>query len=438
MTKDCLRPDLDRRRWLKRLGAASLLPLVGGVTPFAIGNRHAGQVVVVGGGFGGTTAAKYLKRANPAIEVILVTPEEVFHTGPFSNLHLGGLRSMDALAHGYDELQDRYGVRVIHATVESADTNAHRVRLSTGRELEYDRLILSPGIDMRWDALEGYTEEAAEKAPHAWRAGPQTELLRTQLLAMEDGGTFVMVVPSAPFRCPSAPYERASLVASYLTRYKPKSKILILDAKDGFSKQALFMEGWERLYGDRIEWVGRSAGGRVTRIDAERREVETELGSVQRAEVLNVIPPQKAGGIAERAGVTDASGWVPVKPETFESQRAEDVFVIGDAAAADPMPKSAFCANAQAKVVAAAVVASLASRPAPEAYWTSACYSLVGPEYGISEVGVYRVRDGAIAEVEGAGGLSPQGASEATRALEAEYATGWYNAICQDTWGTRA
>lgn len=437
MTEHTPRAGLNRRQLIQGLGAASLLPLVGGVTPFAIGSQHAGQVVVVGGGFGGATAAKYLKRANPAIEVILVEPAEIFHTCPFSNLHLGGLRSMDSLAHGYDELQDRYGVRLIQAEAEEVDAAAHTVRLSTGRDLEYDRLILSPGIDVRWNALEGYDEAAAEKAPHAWKAGTQTELLRSQLEAMEDGGTFVMVAPANPYRCPPGPYERASLIANYLKQFKPKSKVLILDAKDEFSKQALFLEGWKRLYGERIEWVGRSDDGHVTRVDADRLEVETELGTVHKADVLNVIPPQKAGWIAERAGVTDDSGWVPVKPETFESQLADDIYVIGDASVAAPMPKSGFCANAQAKVVAAAIAASLESRPAPEAYWTHTSYSLVGPEYGISLAGVYRVRDGVIAEVEGAGGLSPKGAPDATRALEAEYAVGWYNAICQDTWGTR-
>lgn len=430
--------SLNRRQLLQGLGAAALVPLLGGVVPFAIGNQHAGQVVVVGGGFGGATAAKYLKRANPAIEVILIEPAETFHTCPFSNLHLGGLRSLDSLAHGYDELRDRYGVRVIHAEAEDVDAAAHTVRLSTGRDLAYDRLILSPGIDIRWDALEGYEESAAEKAPHAWKAGPQTELLRSQLEAMVDGGTFILVAPANPFRCPSAPYERASLIANYLEQFKPKSKVLILDAKDDFSKQALFMEGWERLYGDRIEWVGRSDDGRVTRVDAERLEVETELGTVHKADVLNVIPPQKAGWIAERAGVTDAAGWVPVTPDTFEARQAKDIYVIGDASVADPMPKSGFSASAQAKVVAAAIAASLESRPAPDAYWIDVSYSLVGPEYAISKAGVYRVRDGAIVEVTEAGGLSPQDAPPTTRALEAEYAMGWYDAICQDTWGTQA
>lgn len=436
MTYDSQRSGFSRRQLLKGLGAVSLLPLAGGVSPFTLGGQHAGKVVVVGGGFGGATAAKYLKRANPAIEVTLIEPAETFYTCPFSNLHLGGLRSMQEISHGYDELRDRYGVRVIHAMAEDIDAEAHTVRLSTGDELAYDRLVLSPGIDIRWNALEGYDEAAAEKAPHAWKAGSQTEILRGQLEAMEDGGTFIMVAPANPFRCPPGPYERASLVANYLAQYKPKSKLLILDAKDNFSKQGLFMEGWEQLYGERIEWVGLSNDGRVTRVDADRLEVETEFGTIHKADVLNVIPPQKAGWIAERAGVTDESGWVPVKAETFESQLAQDIYVVGDASVAAPMPKSGFCANAQAKVVAAAIAASLESRPAPEAYWTNTCYSLVGPEYGISVAGVYRVQDGVIAEV--SGGVSPSAAPDATRALEAEYAVGWYNAICQDTWGTPA
>lgn len=436
MTHDSQRSGINRRQLLKGLGAVSLLPLAGGLSPFALGGQYAGKVIVVGGGFGGATAAKYLKRANPAIEVILIEPAETFYTCPFSNLHLGGLRSMQEISHGYDELRDRYGVQVIHAMAEDVNAEAHTVRLSTGDELAYDRLVLSPGIDIRWNALEGYDEAAAEKAPHAWKAGSQTEILRGQLEAMDDGGTFVMVAPANPFRCPPGPYERASLVANYLAQHKPKSKLLILDAKDNFSKQGLFMEGWERLYGDRIEWVGLSNDGRVTRVDADRLEVETEFGTLHKADVLNVIPPQKAGWIAERAGVTDESGWVPVKAETFESQLAQDIYVVGDASVAAPMPKSGFCANAQAKVVAAAIAASLESRPAPEAYWTNTCYSLVGPEYGISVAGVYRVQDGVIAEV--SGGVSPSAAPDATRALEAEYAVGWYNAICQDTWGTPA
>nr|WP_232230295.1 NAD(P)/FAD-dependent oxidoreductase [Halomonas sp. 1513] len=431
------RQGVSRRQVLKGLGAASSLPLIGGLAPaFASGSD--GRVVVIGGGFGGATAAKYLKRANPNLSVTLVEPAQTFYTCPFSNLFLGGLREMSKIAHGYDELRDRYGVEVIHTLAEDIDPDGHSVSLANGDTLHYDKLVLSPGIDIRWNALEGYDEAAAELVPHAWKAGPQTELLKRQIEGMDDGGTFVLVAPENPFRCPPGPYERASMVAHYLSQHKPSSKVLILDAKDNFSKQGLFTSGWQQLYGDSIEWVGLSGDGRVTRVDAENREVETEFGTVHRADVLNVVPPQKAGWIAERAGVTDDSGWVPVKPETFESQRVADIFVVGDATVAAPMPKSGFCANAQAKVAAAAIVAALRGDSAPEPYWSNTCYSLIGPEYGISVAGVYRVMDGAIAEVEGSGGLSPSDASPEIRQMEAEYAVGWYNAICQDTWGTEA
>lgn len=430
------RSGVSRRQVLKGIGAASSLPLLGGLAAPALASGSEGRVVVIGGGFGGATAAKYLKRANPNLAVTLVEPAEVFYTCPFSNLFLGGLREMNQIAHGYDELRDRYGVEVLHTRADDIDPTAHTVRLASGDILEYDKLVLSPGIDIRWDALEGYGEEAAELAPHAWKAGPQTELLKRQIEGMDDGGTFVLVAPANPFRCPPGPYERASMVAHYLSQHKPKSKVLILDAKDSFSKQGLFTAGWEQLYGDSIEWVGLSGDGRVTRVDAGNLEVETEFGTVHRADVLNVVPPQKAGWIAERAGVTDDSGWVPVKPETFESQQVEDIYVVGDASVAAPMPKSGFCANAQAKVAAAAIVASLRGDSAPDPYWLNTCYSLIGPEYGISVAGTYRVQDGAIAEV--SGGVSPSDASPEVREMEAEYAVGWYNAICQDTWGTHA
>nr|WP_240457591.1 NAD(P)/FAD-dependent oxidoreductase [Halomonas socia] len=432
------RLGVSRRQVLKGLGAASSLPLIGGFAAPAFATGSDGRVVVIGGGFGGATAAKYLKRANPNLSVTLVEPARTFYTCPFSNLFLGGLREMSKIAHGYDELRDRYGVEVVHTMAQDIDPDGHSVSLANGDTLHYDKLVLSPGIDIRWNALEGYDEAAAELAPHAWKAGPQTELLKRQIEDMDDGGTFVLVAPENPFRCPPGPYERASMVAHYLAQHKPSSKVLILDAKDNFSKQGLFTGGWEQLYGDSIEWVGLSGDGRVTRVDAENLEVETEFGTVHRADVLNVVPPQKAGWIAERAGVTDASGWVPVKPESFESQQVADIYVVGDASVAAPMPKSGFCANAQAKVAAAAIVAALRGDSTPEPYWSNTCYSLIGPEYGISVAGVYRIQDGVIAEVEGSGGLSPSDASAEIRQMEAEYAVGWYNAICQDTWGTEA
>jgi NADPH-dependent 2,4-dienoyl-CoA reductase/sulfur reductase-like enzyme len=422
-----------RRQILGGLGAATLVGTTGlGLPRLARGAQ--GAVVVVGGGFGGATAAKYIKRADPAIEVTLIEPAERFYTCPFSNLFLGGLRDFESIGHSYDELKTRYGVKVVHALAEDVDTAGRTVRLSTGDSVRYDKLLLSPGVDIRWGALEGYDEAAAELAPHAWKAGPQTHLLKAQLEAMADGGTFILVAPANPFRCPPGPYERVAMVANYLKSHKPRSKILLLDAKDQFSKQGLFQQGWQAVYGEMIEWVGAAADGKVVRVDAANLEVETEFGSRHQAAVLNVVPPQKAGFIAERAGVTNEAGWVPIKPLTFEAAQVEHVHVVGDATIAAPMPKSGFAANTQGKVAAAAIVAALQGREPAAPAWANTCYSMIAPDYGISVAGVYRVIDGEIKEV--AGGVSPMEVDAAFRKREAEYAIGWYEAICQDSWGT--
>ncbi|MCW5696376.1 MAG: FAD-dependent oxidoreductase [Bauldia sp.] len=423
---------INRRTALGLIGAASGAAILG--MP-SIARAATGRVVVVGGGFGGATAAKYLKLRSPDLAVTLIEPAARFYTCPFSNLYLGGLIDFEAIGHSYDSLA-ALGVEVVHAFASDVDTAGRTVTLAGGDSLSYDALVLSPGVDIRWGALEGYDEAAAELAPHAWKAGPQTQLLRSQLEAMPDGGTFVLVAPDNPFRCPPGPYERVSLIANYFKTEKPASKIIILDAKDSFSKQGLFTAGWQALYGDMIEWVSRTDDGRVVRVDAAARSVETEFGRTVTADVLNVVPPQQAGLIAQRAGVTNETGWVPVKPETFESQLVEGVYVVGDATVAAPMPKSGFAACTQGKVVAAAIIAALEGRAPPEAKWANTCYSLVGPDYGISVAGVYAVIDGAIAEVPGSGGVSPADADGAFRAREAQYAHGWYRAISNDIWGT--
>lgn len=401
----------------------------------AVARGRGGRVLIVGGGFGGATTARYLRRRDPDLDVTLIEPAERFHTCPFSNLYLAGLRDFKAISHDYNGLR-ALGVKVVHERAAEVDAAAHRLCLADGTEMNYDKLVLSPGVDMRWDALQGYDSAAAERVPHAWKAGAQTRQLRRQLTAMEDGGLFILTAPDNPYRCPPGPYERVSLIANYFKREKPRSKILLLDAKNGFSKQPLFMEGWKRLYGDMIEWVSQSDDGRVVRVDAARKEVETEFGTVHRADVLNVVPPQKAGLIAERAGVTDSSGWVPVKPESFESRRLPDVHVVGDATLAFPMPKSGFSASAQGKVVAAAISALLKGQDPPAPYWTNTCYSLLAPDYGISVAGVYSLRNDEIVEVDGSGGVSEVDAEDAVRRAEARYATGWYEAISQDIWGT--
>ncbi|VDC29220.1 NAD(P)/FAD-dependent oxidoreductase [Pseudogemmobacter humi] len=422
---------ITRRTALTGIGAGLTLALPGLVKA----QGAAAHVVVVGGGFGGATAARYLRRYNPGLRITLVEPATQFVTCPFSNLYLGGLRTWESITHGYDAIRSE-GIGVVHASAEDIDATARKVTLSDGAVLEYDRLVLSPGIDIRWGALEGYDEAAAELAPHAWKAGPQTQLLKAQLEAMADGGTFVMSITDGAFRCPPGPYERASMVAHYLKTNKPKSKILLLDSKETFSKQGLFRQGWEALYGDMIEWISADNDGKVARVDAGALTVESAFGVTHKADVLNVVPPQKAGWIADRAGVTNETGWVPVNGNTFESAQVGGIYVVGDATIAAPMPKSGFCANAQGKVAAAAITADLAGQEPPPASFVNTCYSLIGPDYGISVAGVYYFDGEKLAEREGSGGVSPLEADEAFRRAEATYGAGWYASISADTWGT--
>jgi NADPH-dependent 2,4-dienoyl-CoA reductase/sulfur reductase-like enzyme len=312
------------------------------------------------------------------------------------------------------------------------DPQSRLVSLSGGSVLGYDRLVLAPGIDIRWDALPGYDEAAAEPMPHAWKAGEQTVLLRRQLEAMADGGTVVISAPANPFRCPPGPYERASLVAHYLKTAKPRSKLLVLDAKDSFSKQRLFQQAWQQLYPGLLEWVSLSNGGKVTSVDPASRTLVTDFASYK-ADVANVIPPQRAGQIADLAGVSDATGWCPIDPITFGSRLQPNIHVIGDAAIAGAMPKSAFAANAQAKVCAVAVAALLSDEPPSPPKLVNTCYSLVAPGYGISIAGVYHPVDGQLVDVQGAGGVSPADASADFRALEASYAAAWFRTITAQT-----
>lgn len=426
----------SRRQWLKTVGKAGAAGAVLLALP-AYARQSAGRVVVIGGGFGGATAAKYIKRRNPAIDVTLVEPLKRYITCPFTNLYFGGLRTFDAQAHGFDELRS-LGVDVIHDFANGVDAGARKVSLAGGRTLSYDKLVLSPGVDFRWGAIEGYDEAASKLVPHAWKAGEQSLTLKKQLEAMPDGGVFILTSPPNPFRCPPGPYERVSMVAHYFKTHKPKSKIIILDAKDAFSKQGLFQDGWKRFYGDMIEWVPMSKDGKVVRVDAAKRVVESEFGQTHQADVLNIVPPQKAGAIAQLAGVTNDGGWVPVKPETFESSLVPDIYVVGDATIAAPMPKSGFSANAQGKVAAAAIVNALAGKAPAAASFANTCYSLIAPDYGISVAGVYGVEDGKLIEVKDSGGVSPKEASAEFRKLEADYGVAWYNAIALDTWGTRA
>jgi sulfide dehydrogenase [flavocytochrome c] flavoprotein chain len=416
-----------RRTFLKLTAAASL------AAPSIASAQAGGRVVVVGGGFGGATAARTLKALEPKLTVTLVEPNPVFTACPFSNNVLAALREISQQQFGYDGVQ-KAGVVLAQTSATAVDASGKSVTLGDGSKLAYDRLVLSPGIDINWGALPGYDETAAEKMPHAWKAGAQTVLLRQQLQAMDDGGLVIISSPANPFRCPPGPYERASLIAYWLKIWKPKSKLLILDSKDAFSKQRLFQNAWAQMYPGLIEWVSLSQGGKVTAVDAASLTVVTDFAR-HKAAVANIIPPQKAGTIAQKAGVADRTGWCPVEPVAFESTLQPGVHVIGDSAIMGGMPKSAFAANAQAKVCAAAIVELLAGRKPVDPILINTCYSLVAPDYGISVAGVYRPDKGVLADIPGAGGNSPLEVVGGFRGQEALYASSWFKTITTEVFG---
>ncbi len=420
-----------RRRDVLLRGAGAAF--AAGLPRLAVAQGNSGHVVVIGGGFAGASCARALRRLNPGLAVTLVEPVPVFTACPFSNEVVAGLRDLKEQQFGYDGVRGD-GVVVAKTRAVAVDTKAQAVTVADNTRLTYDRLVVAPGIDFRWDALPGYDEAAAARMPHAWKAGSQTLLLRDQLAAMRDGGLVVIAAPANPYRCPPGPYERASLIAHFLKRHKPRAKVLILDAKDGFSKQKLFEAGWAALYPGLIEWVPLSQGGKVTSVDPGTLTLVTDFAA-HKADVANVIPPQQAGHAATLAGVADATGWCPVDPASFASRLQPNIHVIGDAAIAGAMPKSAFAANAQAKVCAAAIVAQLAGGTAPAAKLINTCYSLVAPDYGISVVAVYHPQGGQLVEVPGSAGTSPLDAPAATRAREASLADGWFHTITGEAFG---
>jgi sulfide dehydrogenase [flavocytochrome c] flavoprotein chain len=390
------------------------------------------RIVVIGGGFAGATAARFLKRADTRLDITLVEPNPIFAACPFSNEVIAGLRDMRAQLFGYDRIAAA-DVAVVHQAATSIDGHARTVTLGNGTKLAYERLVLAPGADLRFDALPGYDEAATERMPHAWKAGDQTLLLRRQLEAMEDGETVVMTLPALPYRCPPASYERASLIAYYLKTKKPRSKLIVLDAKDTFSMQRLFENAWQELYPN-LEWVPVSSGGNPTGVDTAAMTVSSDFDTYKAA-VANIIPPQKAGRIAELAGAADRTGWCPVDPVTFESHVVPGIHVLGDAAIAGAVPKSAFAANAVAKICAAAVAKLVFGETPATPKFVNTCYSLAAPDYGFSIVGVYHPVNGQWLEVEGAGGVSPVDAPRAFRSQEAKFANGWFNAITSEIFG---
>jgi len=427
----------NRRNFIKAAGAVAATSTIG--FPYiALGSGK--RVVVIGGGTGGGTAAKYLKRADPSLDVTVIEANKHYFTGYMSNEVLSGSRTLDSIKFGYDGMK-KHDVKVVHDRVTAIDATKKIITTESGNMYIYDRCIVSPGVDYKWDAIEGYSSELAEKFPHAWDAGPQTALLRKQLEGMKDGGTVLITAPPNPFRCPPGPYERASQIAMYLKDNKPKSKVVILDAKQAFSKQKLYMQAWEKFYGygtDKavLEWLP-GPDNTIVEMDADSNTLISDFGDEFKGDVINIIPPQKAGKIAQDAGLTDDSGWCPVNVKTFESSIHEGIHVIGDAAIATAMPKSGYAANTQAKVCAAAVVAMLKGEEPGTAAYTNTCYSIVAHHYGISVAMVYRLsEDGKTIEgVKGAGGLTPMDASMELHAREEQYFHSWYTNITSDIFG---
>jgi len=422
---------MKRREFIQAAGAGIALASTVGCASVTGSARP--QVVVVGGGYGGATAAKYVRLwSAAAIDVTLIEPNASFISCPLSNLVLGGSRTIGDLTLGYDDLTRNHGVRVVRDSVRSIDAAQRTLALASGATMRYDRLILSPGVDFIWDQLPGMQREGAQDTVlHAWKAGAQTVALRAQLEAMPDGGVFAMTIPPAPYRCPPGPYERASQVAFYFSKAKPRSKVLILDAnEDVVSKGPLFKRVWKERYGGIIEY---HPGFMTADVDARSRTAMSEVGDQMKADVLNVIPPQRAGAIAVQSGLANANGrWCAVDFLTFESTQAKNIHVLGDAIQTAPlMPKSAHMANQHAKVCAAAVVDLLAGR-APQArpMLTNTCYSFVSDKdvIHVASVHAYDADKKTLLVVSGSGGVSA-GPTE----LEGEYAQNWARNIWADT-----
>jgi len=421
------------KAWTRRqFGGMAGATLLAAINPRIARSDTKARVVVIGGGAGGATVARYLASSTETIAVTLVEPKRRYITCFFSNLYLAGLRPLESLSHGYETLAQHYGITVIHEPAAAIDPVAKTVGLGGGAQLPYDRLVLAPGIAFKFGGIDGYDEAAAQVMPHAWNAGPQSELLRRQLESMEDGGVFVLVVPPDPFRCPPAPYERASLVAYYFKQFKPKSKILILDAKDSFKAQDLFEDAWARHYPGMIEWLPDQFTGGVMGVDVKARSVLT-AGDTFKAAVANVIPAQTAGDLARQAGLADESGWCPVDPVTFESTLQPGIHLVGDAIIGGDMPKSAFSANSQAKACAFAIAAALTGSEHFAPHLFNSCYTFFSPDDAFSNAINFKPEDGKLKAVNTF--VSKLDESPETRRNTAQQAVGWYAAFTRDVFG---
>jgi NADPH-dependent 2,4-dienoyl-CoA reductase/sulfur reductase-like enzyme len=390
-------------------------------------------VVIIGGGFGGTGCARALREADPRIAVTLVETNATYTAPPQSNAVIAGLIDLSHQQFGYDKVRAA-GIDVVISAATAIDPAKRTVALANGSTLNYDRLGVSPGIELRAGTVPGYDRTAAETMPAAYSSPAEIMALRRQLEAMEDGGTVVITSPVNPARCPPAPYERASLIAHYLKGRKPRSKVIVLDQKESFTMQKLFEQAWQELYPGLVEWVGLSNGAALSAIEPASKTISTDFDKYQAA-VASIIPPQKAGRAADLAGVADRTGWCPVDPLTFESRLQKNIHVIGDAAIAGAMPRSASAAQSQSRICAAAIVALFSGRKAEAPTLTSSCYSLIAPDYAISQRGTYRPADDQYVEAGPGVIISPADAPRSARKDEADQADAWFRTITGETFG---
>lgn len=428
---------LSRRRLIKMFGAGAVAASgIFGASKQAFA-KTAPHVVVLGGGVGGATFAKYLRFAHADAKITIVEQYPEYITCLRSNDVIAGYHTLDDLTFDLNTIKSKYNINVVIDKVTGADFEKRQVTTQQGNKLSYDKLVVSPGIDFKFEDYDGFTEELAEGAyPHAYKAGPQTLALRKQLLGMRQGGTAVIAPPQNPFRCPPGPYERISFFAEYFKKHNPTAKVLVLDPKERFTKDVPFKKGWERLYGYRsenslIEWRPGSDGGKVVGLDAKNSIVKTEFGE-EKADIINIIPNQRAGKLAQKLGLTDRSGWCPIKRESMESQLQPGVYVLGDSSIADAMPKSGYSANSQAKVCAKAVADTLRGRELGTAIYSNVCYSLAGENYGVSIAAIYEVKDGLIQPKGDSAGVSPITDKPAQPLLESVYQKNWQREFVKD------
>jgi len=415
--------DRSRRAFVRGTALAVL-----GASVLARAATSRARVVVAGGGFGGSACALALRHLAPSIEVTLVDPDARYFTGPMSNAVLVGWRSLQSITVSRDGLL-RAGVRVVRDRVASVDAAVRKVRLGSGGSLGYERLVVAPGIRLLWNTPEGYDEVASRRMPHAWTSGAQAELLAARLHAMDDGGVFAISVPGGLMRCPPGPFERATVVAAWMQRHKPRSKVLIFDANNRFPRQAEFENAWKTRYPGMVEWIASTEGGAVERVDVDKSTLYTN-GGAHRVAVASIIPPQAPGQLALDAGLSQGHGWCPVAAATFESARVNNVHVLGDACAAGAMPKAASAAHSQAVQCARAIAALLEQREVTTGELDTACYSFLARASALSIHGRFTIESG---EFRSLPLPSPTVAPSAQE--EARLAESWYRKIVAESFG---